>query len=56
MSSPGLRLTKGGKEILAKGLTGKVIEFTRVAYGSGEFDYDTEKVYDLEEMREWKMD
>ena len=53
--SIGIRLTKNGKKVLAQGLLGEEIHFTRVGIGSGNFDYDTEKVYDLEELREFQM-
>lgn len=56
MSNPGMRLTRQGEEILAKGLEGKTITFNRVALGDGEFDYETETVYSLVEMRHWVMD
>ena len=47
MDYPGIMLTDLGKDILAKGLQGKTIHFSKVALGSGDFDYDTEKVADL---------
>lgn len=56
MSDIGMRLTAGGKMILAKGLAGKEIRFSKVAFGAGDFDYNTEKVSELTEMRDWKMD
>gem|GEM_PF-2396248 len=52
----GMELTRLGKEVLGKGLIGKEICFSKVAYGSGDFDYDTEKVLDLVELRHWRMD
>lgn len=56
MSYPGLKLTAQGHNILAKGLTGKEIKFSKVALGSGNFDYDTETVADLTALRVWEMD
>ena len=56
MSNPGMFLTNDGKQILAKGLLGKEIRFTKAAFGSGDFDYDTEKVADMTELRDWKID
>ena len=56
MSNPGMRLTTSGKNILAKGLTGKEINFSKVAYGDGDFDYNSESVADLTQLRNWKMD
>ena len=53
--SKGMNLTRAGENILAKGLLGKEIRFTRGAIGDGEFDYETEKVFDLVEMRGEKM-
>ena len=51
-----LYLTSDGKEILRKGLLGKEIRFSKVAFGAGDFDYETEKVADLTELRDWRMD
>lgn len=56
MGQIGMRLTRAGSDLLAKGLLGKTIQFTRGALGSGEFDYENEKVFDLTEMRKWEMD
>ena len=56
MGQVGMRLTRAGSNLLAKGLLGAEIHFTRGAIGEGEFDYETETVYDLTEMRKWKMD
>jgi len=56
MSNPGMRLTTAGKNILAKGLSGKEIYFSKVAYGDGDFDYNTENVSDLTQLKNWKMD
>lgn len=56
MNSPAMRLTRAGKMVLARGLAGAEIKFTRVGLGSGEFDYETETVYDLTELRRWEQD
>lgn len=53
---PGMRLTRQGKAVMARGIIGENIHFTKVSIGDGEFDYDTESVYELEEMRHWCMD
>ena len=53
--NPGMRLTQAGENILAKGLLGKEIHFTRGAIGDGDFDYENERVFDLIEMRGEKM-
>ena len=52
----GMLLTNDGKKILRKGLIGKEIKFSKVAYGAGDFDYQTENVADLTALRDWKMD
>ncbi len=56
MSNPGMYLTADGKEILSKGLLGKEIHFSKVAFGAGDFDYSTESVSDLTALRDWKID
>lgn len=56
MSNPGMLLTTLGRNILAKGLLGKEIRFSKVAYGDGEFDYETEKVSELTKLKSWKLD
>ena len=56
MSNPGMRLTKDGMNVLAKGLTGKEIHFTKGALGDGDFDYDSETVVTMTELKSWKMD
>ena len=48
--SIGMRLTAAGKKVLARGLLGEQILFTKVSIGDGYFDYDTESVYDLTEL------
>lgn len=56
MPQIGMRLTRAGSDLIAKGLLGKPIHFSRCALGDGTFDYSTESVFDLTEMRSWKMD
>lgn len=56
MSAPGMFLTRDGMTILKKGLLGKEIHFTKAAFGAGDFDYDTESVLDLTELRDWRID
>ena len=56
MANPDMLLTKAGLNVLAQGLTGARILFTRVAIGDGNFDYETESVLDLTEMRNWRKD
>ena len=56
MDRPGMRLTRNGRLLMAKGLTGKELKFVKIAIGSGDFDYETESVADIEELREWRMD
>lgn len=51
----GMQLTKNGSDILAKCLLGKELKFSRCALGSGDFDYSTEKVFDLTEIRNFEM-
>lgn len=54
--SYGMRLTAAGQKILARGLLGEQILFTKVSIGDGEFDYETESVYELTAMKNWRMD
>lgn len=56
MSNPGMQLTSAGRTLLAKALLGNELKFSKVAYGSGNFDYATEKVSNLTELRLWRMD
>lgn len=56
MSNPGMRLTRAGKMILAQGLLGEEIHFTKVAFGDADFDYETESLLDLTALKSWKMD
>lgn len=52
-----MKLTKQGHLLLMKCLTeGAEIHFTKFQLGSGNFDYETEKVWDLTEIRQWEMD
>lgn len=53
--TPGMRLTKNGKKILAQGLLGEEIKFTCVKIGSGQFSYDEESVYELADLKEYQM-
>lgn len=55
MAAPGMRLTRAGRLLLAKALTGKELKFLYVEIGDGDFDYDTESVADLEALRNTKM-
>lgn len=54
--SMGIRMTRRGNNLLAQGLTGLQIKFTKVAIGDGHFDYENESVLDLTALRSWKMD
>lgn len=51
-----MRLTAAGKRVLARGLIGEEIKFTKIVIGDGEFDYETESVYDLTEIKNRRMD
>ena len=53
---PGMRLTAHGKVLLAKALLGEELKFSKVAYGSGDFDYNIEKVSELTELKQWRLD
>lgn len=54
--SIGMRLTAAGKKVLARGLLGEEILFTKVVIGDGAFDYETESVYDLTAVKSPKME
>ena len=56
MSNPGMRLTKDGMNLLAKGLTGKLIEFTKGQLGDGDFDYNSETVLTMTCLKSPKLD
>ena len=56
MSNPGMRLTRAGKKILAQGLLGDEIHFTKIAFGDADFDYATENLQDLTALKSWKLD
>lgn len=56
MSNPGMRLTSAGKKILAQGLLGDEIHFTKIAFGDADFDYDTEDLTALTALKSWKLD
>lgn len=51
-----MRLTRQGQQILAKGLIGKEIKFTKAALGDGDFDSDTEVVMDLTDLKSKQLD
>lgn len=51
-----MRLTRAGKLALAQALTGAELKFSKIAIGDGEFDYETEAVYEVEALRNWQMD
>lgn len=52
-----MKLTRLGKNLLAKAIAERFeLHFTRFAIGDGLFDYETEKVHDLTELRNWRMD
>ena len=52
-----MKLTKHGQNLLAKCLAESFeLKFTRFAIGDGDFDYDAESVYDLENLKNWRMD
>ena len=52
-----MRLTRLGKNILAKAIAESFeLHFTRFAIGDGNFDYETERVYDLTDLKNWRMD
>ena len=55
MAVRSLRLTRLGKIALAKALTGKELKFIFVKIGDGDFDYDTESVFDVEDLRQYRM-
>lgn len=52
----GMKLTSAGLNILSQGLLGAQLLFPRVGLGDGDFDYDTESVLDIKEMRRWQKD
>lgn len=56
MSNPGMRLTSAGKKILAQGLLGDEIHFTKIAFGDADFDYATEDLTQLTALKSWKLD
>ena len=56
MSNPGMKLTRAGMKILAQGLLGDEIHFTKVAFGDADFDYNTEDLRDLTALKSWQMD
>lgn len=56
MPNPGMRLTNAGKKILAQGLLGDEIRFTKIAFGDADFDYDEENLQELTALKSWKLD
>lgn len=55
MDKPGMRLTRAGRLLLAKALAGEELKFLYIEIGDGDFDYATESVADLTELRSPKM-
>lgn len=53
--SVNIRLTRQGKKVLAQGLLGEEIHFTRVIVGDGAFDYETESVYEMTALKSPQM-
>lgn len=56
MSNPGMRLTQDGMNVLAKGLLGKEIKFTKGQLGDGDFDYSSETVVAMTALKSPKLD
>ncbi len=56
MTEKPLYLTALGQNLLLKAVTGKELKFSKVAFGAGDFDYETEKVADLTALKDWKVD
>ena len=54
--SMNMRLTAAGKKVLARGLIGEEIKFTKIAIGDGKFDYETESVAELQNLKNPRMD
>lgn len=52
----GMKLTSAGLNILSQALLGAQIQFTRVGLGDGDFDYETESVLDIKDLRHWQKD
>lgn len=48
-------MTRQGKRVLAHGLLGENINFTRVVIGDGDFDYEAESVYEMLELKSPQM-
>lgn len=52
-----MKLTRQGQNLLAKCLAESFeLHFTKFAIGDGDFDYNTESVYELTELKNWCMD
>ena len=56
MSEKPMYLTNDGRSLLRKALIDKELRFSKVAFGAGDFDYDTERVADLTQLRDWRVD
>ena len=56
MAEKPLYLTALGQSLLAEAVIGKELKFSKVAFGAGDFDYDTERVADLTALRDWRID
>ena len=56
MSTPGMRLTSDGLDIIRKGLLGQNIHFTKGQLGDGDFDYDSETVVTMTALKSPKLD
>ena len=56
MSNPGMRLTADGMNVLAKGLCGQEIRFTKGQLGDGDFNYDSETVVTMSSLKSPKLD
>lgn len=56
MAEHGMKLTRAGLLILAKGLSGKNIIFTKCKLGAGDFDYDSESVLDLTDLKDIRLE
>lgn len=52
----GMKLTSDGLNILSQGLLGAQLLFPRVGLGDGDFDYETESVLDIKDLRHWQKD
>lgn len=55
MAEKPLYLTDNGRNLLAKAVGGKELKFSKVAFGAGDFDYETEKVAELTELKDKRI-